>query len=180
MLLDCARSALLVIDIQQRLMPAIDGGEALVEQAEWLCRLADLMEVPMVVTEQYPRGLGATLEVLQPHLAAAQRVEKLCFSAAAEAGLDNTMVGEREQLVICGAETHVCVLQTALELQQSGKQVFIVEEAVGSRTPRNKQLALERMRTQGIQIVSGEMVAFEWLRRAGDERFKQVSRELIR
>ena len=174
------QSVLLVVDIQERLMPAIDGGDLLVERAAWLCRLAGMLEVPMVVSEQYPKGLGATLSDLREQTATAHYVEKLCFSAAAENTLQETVLPERQQVVICGAETHVCVLQTAMELQQAGKQVYIVEEAVGSRSPRNKQLALERMDRAGIEIVSGEMVAFEWLRRAGTEQFRQVSRELIR
>lgn len=180
MLLDQSQSVLLIIDIQERLMPAIHEGETLVENAAWLCRLAGMLDVPMLVTEQYPKGLGTTLAALQPHLAQAQRVEKLCFSAAAEDSLAGSVLEQRQQVVIAGAETHVCVLQTALELQQSGKQVFVVDEAVGSRTPRNKQLALARMAQHGVQVVSGEMVAFEWLRRAGTEHFKQVSKALIR
>lgn len=180
MLMNATLSALLVIDIQQRLMPAIDGAELVIERAEWLCRLAELLQVPVVVSEQYPKGLGATLESLQNLTSSAHYVEKLCFSAAAEHVLDKTVLAERTQVVICGAETHVCVLQTAMELQQAGKQVFVVEEAVGSRTMQNKQLALARMERAGIVIVSAEMVAFEWLRRAGTDAFRQVSREFIR
>lgn len=180
MLMDKAQSALLIVDIQERLMPVIDGGEAVVERAAWLCRLAGMLEVPMVLTEQYPKGLGATLGAVREHTAVAERVEKLCFSAAAEQALTGTALDGREQVVICGAETHVCVLQSAIELQRSGKQVFVVEEAVGSRSAHNKQLALQRMRDSGIAVVSCEMVAFEWLRRAGTAQFREVSRELIR
>lgn len=179
-LMHAETSALLVIDLQQRLLPAIAAGDEVLAGATWLCRLAQMLEVPVVVSEQYPKGLGATLPSLRELTQQAQYVEKLCFSAAADNTLDNTALSERQQLVICGTETHVCVLQTAMQLQQAGKQVFIVEEAVGSRSPRNKQLALERMARAGIEIVSGEMVAFEWLRRAGTEQFRQVSRELIR
>lgn len=180
MLMDKAQSVLLIVDIQERLMPVVDEGETVVEQAAWLCRLAGMLEVPMVLTEQYPKGLGSTLGAVREHTAVAERMEKLCFSAAAEQALAGTALDGREQVVICGAEAHVCVLQSAIELQRSGKQVFVVEEAVGSRTPRNKQLALQRMRGAGVEVVSGEMVAFEWLRRAGTAQFREVSRELIR
>ncbi|MCW8957581.1 MAG: hydrolase [Gammaproteobacteria bacterium] len=180
MLMDKAQSTLLIIDLQQRLMPAIEGGDSVVEKAAWLCRLAGMLEVPMVLTEQYPKGLGPTLEAVREQCPAAERVEKLCFSAAAEPALSGTILGKRDQVVICGAETHVCVLQSAIELQRSGKQVFVVEEAVGSRTANNKALALSRMRGAGIEVVTTEMVAFEWLRRAGSDAFRQVSRELIR
>lgn len=88
--------------------------------------------------------------------------------------------GERQQFVVCGAEAHVCVLQTVLELLARGRQVFIVEEAVASRLPANKALALERMRQAGAVIVSREMVAFEWLERAGTEQFRDVSKTFIR
>lgn len=180
MLMDKAQSALLIIDLQERLMPAIHRGEAVVEQAVWLCRLAGMLEVPMVLTEQYPKGLGQTLSAVREQTALAERREKLCFSAAAESTLEQSALERQKQVVICGAETHVCVLQTAIELQQAGKQVFVVEGAVGSRDPRNKELALERMRQHDIEIVTAEMVAFEWLRRAGSDEFRQVSRELIR
>lgn len=180
MLMRADRSTLLVIDIQERLCPALHEAEALVDNSAWLIRVARQLNVPVLVSEQYPKGLGPTVAALQPLLEGVTPVEKLRFSTAREAALLAQPGGERQQFVVCGAETHVCVLQTVLELLEAGRQVFVVEEAVTSRTPANKQLALARMRQAGAQIVSGEMVAFEWMERAGTETFKEISRTLIR
>ncbi|MNJ66210.1 Isochorismatase family protein [compost metagenome] len=142
--------------------------------------MAKRLEVPILVTEQYPKGLGSTVAALQPYLDDAAIVEKLSFSAAADDALIAQPGGERGQFVVCGAEAHVCVLQTVLELLARGRQVFVVEEAVASRLPANKALALQRMRQAGAMIVSREMVAFEWLERAGTEQFRDVSKAFIR
>jgi nicotinamidase-related amidase len=106
--------------------------------------------------------------------------EKVCFSCVADGVLAQRPIYGREQWVIVGTEAHVCVLQTALDLAAAGKRVFVAADAVGSRDPRNRDLALARMGQQGAQIVSREMVAFEWLRRAGSERFREINRDFIR
>lgn len=179
MLMRAATSTLLVIDIQERLCPALHEAEALVENSAWLIQVAKRLDVPVLVTEQYPKGLGPTVAALQAPLDGAVIVEKLRFSATDDALL-NQPAGERQQFVVCGAEAHVCVLQTVLELLARERQVFVVEEAVTSRVPANKALALERMRQAGAVIVSREMVAFEWLERAGTEQFRDVSKTFIR
>lgn len=176
MLMRADHSTLLVIDIQERLCPALHEPEALVENSAWLIQVARRMNVPVLVSEQYPKGLGPTVAALRPLLEGIEPVEKMRFSTARERVLLAQPGGERRQFVVCGAETHVCVLQTALELLELGREVFVVEEAVTSRTPANKQLALTRMRQAGAQIVSREMVAFEWLDRAGGELFKDISK----
>ncbi|HLV19144.1 MAG TPA: hydrolase [Pseudomonas sp.] len=176
MLMRADHSTLLVIDIQERLCPALHNAEALVENSAWLIQVARRMNVPVLVSEQYPKGLGPTVAALRPLLEGIEPVEKLRFSTAREKALLAQPGGERRQFVVCGAETHVCVLQTVLELLELGREVFVVEEAVTSRTPANKQLALERMRQAGAEIVSREMVAFEWLDKAGSELFKEISK----
>ncbi|MBT0960375.1 isochorismatase family protein [Denitromonas iodatirespirans] len=173
-------STLLVIDLQERLLPVVDQGASIIEHTLWLMRIARQLGVPTVITEQYPRGLGPTAAPILAEADGAQRVEKICFSSLAESRLADTAVTERPQVVVCGGEAHVCVLQTVLELAASGKSVFVVEEGVGSRQPRDKRLALDRMRAHGIQIVSREMVAFEWLERAGTDVFRTISRNFIR
>ena len=180
MLIRAESSTLLLIDLQERLYPAIHQNEQVLEHSLWLTRLAQRLGVPVICTEQYPRGLGPTLPALRALLPDSARVEKLHFSAVSEDGLFAAHGGSRRQFVIAGTESHVCVLQTALELLEAGRQVFIVEEAVGSRRPSDKALALERMRRAGAAIVSREMVAFEWLQCAGTDAFRQVSREFIR
>ncbi|KAF1054123.1 MAG: putative hydrolase YcaC [Stenotrophomonas maltophilia] len=180
MLIQPQTSSLLIIDIQERLYPAIHDGPALLEHSRWLLEIARLLEVPALATEQYSKGLGPTLPALRERLDAAAILEKIAFSALGDPGLFALPGGERRQFVVCGTEAHVCVLQTVLGLLAADREVFVVEEAVGSRQPRDKALALERMRQAGAVIVSREMVAFEWLQRAGSECFRQISRDFLR
>ena len=179
-LITASSSLLLHIDLQQRLLPAIAGGDAVVANAVWLTHIARRLAVPVGATEQYPAGLGHTAPALAELLLPTETVEKIHFSAVRDACLDALHGFDRPQIVVTGSETHVCVLQTVLDLQQSGKQVFVVADAVGSRADTDKQLALARMRDAGIAIVSREMVAFEWLQRAGTELFREISRHFIR
>ncbi|MGS8174716.1 isochorismatase family protein [Pseudomonas aeruginosa] len=144
MLIRAATSTLLVVDIQERLLPAIDDGPALVEYSQWLLRVARALDVPVLASEQYSKGLGPTVAALRDEL------------------------------------EPICVLQTVLDLLGRGREVFVVEEAIGSRRPSDKALAVERMRQAGAMIVSREMVAFEWMERAGSDRFREISRNFIR
>lgn len=180
MLIDREDSALLVIDIQQRLLPHIDGWQRVLEHALWLTRLAQRLGVPVMASEQYPKGIGPTHPELAALLPAGAIGEKLHFSCAAAQCLPALPGGERRQLVVCGIESHVCVLQTVLDLRWQGREVFVVAEAVGSRRAGDRELALARMRAHGVEIVSREMVAFEWLRQAGSEEFREVSRNFLR
>lgn len=173
-------SVLLVVDVQQALLPAIHEGAAVVEHVRWLLGVAARLGVPRLVTEQYPKGLGATTPALRELLAPQELVEKECFSALTEGRLLAAPGGGRRQWIVCGTEAHVCVQQTVLDLLAAGREVFVVDEAVGSRRPRDKALALERMRGHGADIVSREMVAFEWMERACTDTFRSVLREFIR
>ncbi|KAF0165083.1 MAG: isochorismatase hydrolase [Rhodocyclaceae bacterium] len=180
MLIDARDSALLVVDVQGRLVPAVAGWQALLDHVIWLIRVARRLEVPVLACEQYPQGLGPTHPAVAAELPAGCIASKLHFSAVAGAchGLDQA--GGRGQYVVCGMETHVCVMQTVIELLAGGKQVFVVDEAVGSRRDADKALALQRMRDAGASIVSREMVAFEWLRRADSDVFREISRTFLR
>lgn len=180
MLLDANHSTLLIIDIQERLFPVIEQRQALLDHADWLLRIARRLDVPVLASEQYPSGLGPTLGQLRERLYEVELVEKIHFSALRDGALLHRMGGERKQFVVCGCETHVCVLQTVLDLLEQGREVFVVADAVGSRRAEDKALALERMRQAGAWIVSREMVVFEWLERAGTELFREISREFIR
>jgi nicotinamidase-related amidase len=180
MKLDAHRSVLLIIDLQERLLPAIDAGESVLNHAAWLIGVARQLSVPVLLTEQYPQGLGQTApriaELVQPN----ERIEKIHFSAVAEGNLLTHPDAQRKQWVICGTESHVCVQQTVLDLLAAGRQVSVVEEAVGSRQARDKTLALARMRQHGADIVSREMVAFEWLNQANTPEFRAVLNAFIR
>lgn len=181
MLMDAERACLLVIDIQQRLAPAIDGHAEIIEQARWLVQVAGELQVPVITSRQYPKGLGPLVAEIDALVPAEAQVDKLEFSCAAAAECRQAINRTgRTQIVIAGIEAHVCVLQSALELRQAGHEVFVVAEAVGSRRPQDRQLALERLRAHGVDVVNREMVAFEWLQRAGTERFRAVSRQYIR
>ncbi|WP_068638102.1 hydrolase [Thauera butanivorans] len=180
MLMNREKSVLLIVDVQEKLAPAIHDTERIEANCVWLARVAARIGVPVVVTEHFPEKIGATLASVRAATADAQYVVKQCFSAQAEGRLDATAVEARRQVVVCGTEAHVCVQQTALELRWAGKEVFIVADAAGSRNPADRELAFARMRAHGIEIVSREMVAFEWLQRGGTELFREVSRDFIR
>ena len=179
MLMTAKDSVLLVIDVQDRLLPHIHEGAGVLEHAGWLVRVAGRLGVPVLATEQYPRGIGPThtdLAALLP----APPAQKLHFSSVASGALAGEPAFARPQFVLCGIEAHVCVLQTALELKAMGREVFVVDEATGSRRAADKALGLARMRAHGVEIVSREMVAFEWLHESGTALFKDVSREFLR
>lgn len=180
MLMHVDHSVLLLIDFQVRLQPAIHDATQVLEAGVWLTRLAQRLQVPVICTEQYPKGLGPTMPALRALLPDECMIEKLHFSAVAGSGLFEAHGGERAHFVVAGTEAHVCVQQTVLDLLAAGRRVFVVYEAVGSRRNTDKALALERMRSHGADIVSREMVVFEWLRQAGSELFREISREFIR
>jgi nicotinamidase-related amidase len=174
-LLNRAQALLLVVDIQSRLAPAIANADEVVGNAARLLQGSARLDVPAWVSEQYVQGLGATVEALQPHLVAAWRFEKIHFSCLKEDGLHARLLATgRRQIVVCGTETHVCVLQTVLDLLALGFAVFVVADAIGSRTPANREAGIERMRAAGAVIVTTEMVLFEWLERAGTGDFRAV------
>ena len=179
-LISAERSALLLIDLQARLLPHIHDGAQALDHCVWLTRIAQRTGVPVVASEQYPQGLGSTVPALRELLEDREIVEKIHFSCVAEGCLAPHPVWTRAQFVVAGTETHVCVLQTVLGLLAEGKDVFVVADAVGSRRPADRDLGLARMRDAGAQIVSREMVAFEWLARAGTDLFRDVSRNFIR
>lgn len=180
MRIKATESTLLIIDIQERLLPAILDSASMIEHTAWLQQIARRVDVPVLLTEQYSKGLGSTVASLRDGVAEEAIIEKLHFSAARDGELFKRAGGERKQFVICGTETHICVLQTVLDLVARGNQVFVVEEAVGSRRASDKALGLARMQQAGASIVSREMVAFEWMEQAGTDLFRSVSREFIR
>lgn len=181
MLLKAETSCLLVVDFQERLMPAIHDAARVLENAAWLLKIAQSLNVPVLATEQYPQGLGHTVNAIRELLPATAFVEKVHFSGAAEhACMRRIDQLEREQIVVMGTEAHVCVLQTVLGLHAAGKEVYLLADVISSRSPLNVELAIARMRAEGVRIVSREMVAFEWLQRAATEQFRTISREFLR
>lgn len=180
MLMNAHDSALLVVDVQERLLPHIDDWQRVLDNVRWLLGVARKVGVPAMASEQYPKGIGRTHADVAALLPPDATVEKLHFSCVAARCLAPLPAYTRRQIVVCGIESHVCVLQTVLDLRQHGKEVFVVDEAVGSRRPSDKALALERMRGAGAVVVSREMVAFEWLHEAGTSLFKEISRDFLK
>jgi nicotinamidase-related amidase len=180
MLINSDRSCLLVVDVQQKLLSAVHQAEQLIDNCRWMIEVAQLMNVPVFASEQYPAGLGHTAEDLRKLIADERIMGKLFFSCAdapeCQAIFDQQMA---DQVVIVGMEAHVCVLQTALRLAEQGKQVFVVADAISSRSTQDIELAVARMRSAGVHIVSREMVGFEWLRSSGAEQFKAFSKGFL-
>jgi nicotinamidase-related amidase len=180
MLLSAQRSHLFVVDLQARLMPAIHAGDEIVPRVKTLIGAADRLRIPMTVTEQYPQGLGPTVPAVTEALPSrAVTLPKTTFSAAGDpetAGRASALRGEgRDQLVICGVESHVCVLQTALGFRQMGFQVFVVADAVSSRSPHSVSAACARLLHADCHWVTTEMVVFEWLERAATDDFRALA-----
>lgn len=168
---------LLVIDIQENLAKVMKHKDQVVTNTKILLETADLMDLPTIVTEQYPRGLGETLPELKESMAdSAQVYDKISFSAYLDdisKAIKNT---NRKKVIITGMETHVCVFQTARDLLEEGYEVFIVKDAVASRTKENFINALEQMKSMGAVITNTETVAFDLLKVAGTEEFKIISK----
>jgi nicotinamidase-related amidase len=172
-----ANASLLVVDVQERLLPAIFERDRVLQNTLRLIHGAQALQVPTIVTEQYPKGLGPTVSDLAVVLKGSRPIEKVTFSAWGAAGLREALqAGKVRDVVLCGVEAHVCVAQTCLDLLDAGFRPFVVADAVSSRTPENWRAGVERMRDAGAVIVSTEMILFELLERAGTEEFKQVQR----
>lgn len=175
MLISRDNSLLLVVDIQAKLAPAIFAADDVTANAVRLLRASAQLGVPAFVSEQYVRGLGPSLEAIREAAGHATFFEKTHFSCAAEPGvLDLLRAAGRRQVILGGTETHVCVLQTAVGLLEAGFQVYLVADAASSRTPASRDAAIERLRALGAQIVTSEMVLFEWLHKAGTDEFRSL------
>jgi nicotinamidase-related amidase len=180
MLIDAPRSVLLVIDMQEKVMPAIHDHESVVANAGWLIRAAQRIGVPVAASEHYPKGLGHTIKAIRALLPEGAVGTKTHFSCVAAQCLPRLPGADRPQIVMIGVETHVCLLQTALELVEEGKEVYVVADCVGSRREFDRDLALLRLRQEGVRIVSREMVVFEWLGEAATPLFDDVSKTFLR
>jgi nicotinamidase-related amidase len=196
MLLDAEESQLVLVDYQQRLMPSIHEAERVVGNAVRLARIAQLLEVPLWATEENPEGLGGTVEALQP-LVAGRVLSKMAFDGTSvllprlkpaprqQGGNARSLpkhlqkaapppAATRESIVLAGCEAHVCLMQTALGLLEEELDVWVVTDACSSRSDRNRDAAFDRLAAAGAELVTTEMVAFEWLRDAGHPRFRDV------
>jgi len=167
-------TGLLVIDVQEKLVPRLFDPAPLVRNIAFLLDAARLLNMPVQCTEQYPRGLGATVPELAAKLP--QRPDKVAFSCCAVPSVVQTFQREaRPKIVLCGIETHVCVLHTALDLLALDFRVFIAVDAVGSRSRIDHDVALRRLEQAGTVLTTSEMCVFEWIGGAGHPQFKAIS-----
>ena len=162
-----------MVDAQEAFRPAVLDFDRVVRNAAALVQGARALGVPVVVTEQYPRGLGRTVPEVAEQLDGIEPIEKVCFSAAAADGFDT---GGRHQALVCGIEAHVCVWQTAHDLLDRGLEVHVARDAVSSRTEENREVGLRKMEAAGAAVTSVETALFELLGAAGSDEFKAVQR----
>ncbi len=177
-LLSASTSVLLVVDVQEKLIPLIPQHQRIVWNIQRLLQAAEVLDVPALGTEQYPKGLGPTVEPLRQRLG--PMPEKLSFSCVGcEPFLQQLDIETRWQVVAVGIETHVCVQQTVLDLLARGFDLFVVVDAVGARGELDHLTALRRMESAGATLTTAESVMFEWCQQAGTPQFKQIS-QLVR
>lgn len=180
-LLQQHQSVVVIVDVQDKLAPVIHQRDQVLGRIRWLGEISNELDVPVVVTEQYPKGLGFTVPELSRVIEHARVVEKLHFSAMQQDTFAEALSElARPQVLLMGMETHVCILQTAADLLAAGYRVFVVEDAVGSRRDSDKQTALHRLRQFGAQIISSEMAAYEWLHQSGTDTFRHITKNWIR
>jgi len=177
-------SLVLLVDFQEKLARVMPAREKTEDKILRLLKITGILKIPLIVTEQFPSGLGKTTSPLTEILKQDDRYhpfEKSYFSCFAEPGFSELLqrYENRRQLVLVGIETHICVLQTAMEALEQNYDVFVVADAVCSRSENDSQLALNRMGARGCAVVSYEMVAFEWLRLAGSPDFKAVHKLIV-
>ncbi len=169
-------SVLIIVDMQERIIPKISDKHTIIGNAITLIKSAEILNIPIIVTEQYPKGLGHTIPEIKELIVPWQPIDKICFSCFGSSNFSRKLKElKRDNLILCGIESHVCITQTALDGLKSGHSVFFVKDAISSRTENNKETGFERMAQAGAIPVSTEMAVFELLREAGTDKFKQIA-----
>jgi len=175
MLIKPEDSSLIVIDMQDRLVPAMQAPARTIKNAGILVTAARRLDVPVLVTEQYSKGLGGTVPDVAKLADGVPVLEKMHFSCMKDPDFAEKFYNlDRKQAVIAGMEAHICVLQTAVNLMEEGFHVFVVTDATSSRTPESEKACLDRLSAAGAGIVTTEMVVFEWLGQAGTPEFREL------
>jgi nicotinamidase-related amidase len=175
--LEAEQCALVVVDIQEKLLPPIFNKESLVKNSQLLIRLAKILSIPVVVTTQYSKGLGSTVPEIASLLTDVPAIDKLefgCFGSGQFRSKLKELPGNRNTVLLCGMESHICVMQTALGALNEGYLVHVVSDAVGSRAEWNWKIGLDRMKAAGSVISSTEMMMYELLRCSGTPQFKEL------
>jgi len=175
--LEADQCALVVIDIQEKLLPPIFQGEHLVHNAQLLIRAAGILKIPALVSTQYAKGLGATVPEVASLLPGTDAIDKTlfsCFGSDVFCSMVRRLPGQRTTLLLCGMESHICVAQTALAAVREGYLVHVASDAVSSRTEWNWKIGLDRMRAAGAIISSTEMMIYELMRSSSSAAFKEL------
>lgn len=175
--LDAAQCVLVVIDMQEKLLPAVLNREELIKNSRMLIRLATILDIPVLLTTQYARGLGATVPEIAELLPGVKPIDKMefgCFGREEFRNALHDLPGHRTTVLLCGTESHICVMQTALGALENGYMVHVASDAVASRSDWNWRLGLERMESAGCVISSTEMMMYELLRLSGTAHFKEM------
>jgi len=175
--LEAAQCALIVVDIQEKLLPPIWEKQQLLKNSQLLIRLAKILDIPAIVTTQYAKGLGGTVPEVADLLPEREAIDKVmfsCFGSEVFCSMLKKLPGRRTTVLLCGMETHICVMQTALSALREGYLVHVASDAVSSRTEWNWRVGLDRMRSAGAVISSTEMITYELLRSSGSPAFKEL------
>lgn len=175
LLLSAEESTLMLIDLQQNLMPHIANREPILHACRYLARAARELAIPILISEQYPKGLGPTDPALMSELPETVKpIDKICFGSLGAPAISSALPPGRSQLLICGVEAHICVLQTAMQALERGLDVYLAIDAAGSRKASDFETALLRMESSGVHLLTAEMAVYEWLREAGTPAFKAL------
>lgn len=177
-MLDTNNSILVIIDIQEKLVKAASNGEKTIINTSKISQAAQILSIPVIITEQYPKGLGATVESITGNDAFI--MEKSSFSAFKEPEFEQKINSlNRKQVILCGIETHICVLQTAIDLYKNGYEVYVLKDCVSSRSEEEQNSGLELLKQYGIKVITVEIALFQWLKSSKHPQFKDIQKLII-
>lgn len=175
-ILNQEESVLMIVDIQERLVPVMKYGKQVIDNTNTLISIAKSLEIPMIITEQYPKGLGQTVSEIQANTEGTKAFEKITFSCCTPEVMEALNKLGKKKVIITGMETHVCVFQTVRDLLSHGYQVYLVKDAVCSRTKENYKNGLDLMSNMGAVVTNTETVFFDLMKKAGTPLFKELSK----
>lgn len=172
-----SNTALVIIDVQEKLLRVMHQKETLLKNVSILAQAAKVLEMPILWCQQYPKALGQTAPEVASHLEGVEAIDKMCFNCTGSSEFNEKLTKANvANVIVCGIESHICVYQTARQLKRKGYNVEVAADAVTSRTPENKQIAIDRLRAESIAISSTEMTLFDLLKTAKHEKFREISK----
>tara|TARA_B100000886_G_C20327978_1_gene451104 strand:+ start:149 stop:697 length:549 start_codon:yes stop_codon:yes gene_type:complete len=178
MLLEESKLLCFIIDVQEKLLPKIHNNKSLTNEISLFLQIVNTLNIPLILTEQYPKGLGKTVDIIESNIKTSSffKFEKKSFSCLGADAIQSQISNlAKKQVLLCGIETHICVLQTASDLINSGYDVFILNECVSSRNESDMRMGISRLKKFGCSIITHEMLAFELLKSSTHPNFKDIS-----